>query len=275
VKRLVFLDVDGTLLTHDQELPDSARNALTRAVSLGHRLVLCTGRTQPEIYPFLWDLGMSGLVGCNGAYGEVDGRVLFNDQLPSQDVAELSAWFEANRVDCLWQTGVELHPSRNFLDRFRTSGDAGRSIAGNWSAFLAQIEPALRPGVPQTAAKVTFFIPSDSPIRLSDVQGRFGARFSIIPGSLPQEQGETGELTALGMNKSVGLTRIAEHFGVPVEETIAIGDSANDIEMLAVAGTGVAMGNGTAQAQAAADWITSSIEHDGLALAFEKLGLLD
>ena len=56
---------------------------------------------------------------------------------------------------------------------------------------------------------------------------------------------------------------------------VAIGDYNNDIEMLKAAGTGVAMGNGTPGAKAAADWVTAPIDDDGLAIAFEKLGLLE
>lgn len=77
------------------------------------------------------------------------------------------------------------------------------------------------------------------------------------------------------MNKSVGMMKIAERLGVPIEETIAIGDSDNDIEMLAMAGTAVAMGNAVPVAIDIADWVTADVEEDGLALAFERLGLLE
>lgn len=274
VKRLVFLDVDGTLLDHNQELPESAHRALTAAVDAGNELVMCTGRARPEIYPFLWNAGFSGLVGCNGAYGEMAGEVVFNDHMPAEHVAEVADWLDSKSAACLWQTGRELHPVREFLDIFRSDGSSAGSIAGDWSMFLNQVEPHLREGVPRTASKVTFFFASETGVHLSDAEARFGERFSIVPGSLPQERGEMGELTALGMNKSVGMKKIAALLGVPVEATVALGDSANDVEMLQVAGTGVAMGNGTAGAKEAADWVTAPINEDGLAFAFEKLGLV-
>ncbi|MFT0847619.1 HAD family hydrolase [Actinomycetaceae bacterium L2_0104] len=274
MKRLVFLDVDGTLLDHDQELPESAREALTGALEAGHELIMCTGRARPEIYPFLWDIGFSGLVGCNGAYGELDGEVVFNEHMPAENVTEIASWLDSKGADCMWQTGLELYAVRKFLDIFRSSGDSDRSLAGDWTTFLNQVQPYLREGVPETASKVTFFLSRESGVRLDDVVDAFGDRFCIVPGSLPQERGEMGELTALGMNKFVGLEKIAACRGVPVEATVALGDSANDLEMLRFAGTGVAMGNGTAGAKDAADWITAPIDEDGLALAFEKLGLI-
>ncbi len=274
MKRLVFLDVDGTLLDHNQELPKSAREALTSAIAAGHQLVMCTGRAKPEIYPFLWETGFSGLVGCNGAYGELGGELVFNEHMPAEDVAEVAHWLDTKDADCLWQTGAELHPVGKFLDIFRPTSEADGSISGNWSTFLDQVRPYLREGVPRTAAKVTFFLSSESGVRLSDAVDHFGNRFCIVPGSLPQERGEMGELTAPGMNKSVGLRRIAARMGVPVEATVALGDSANDVEMLRVAGVGVAMGNGTSGVKEVADWVTAPIDEDGLALAFEELGLV-
>lgn len=274
VKRLVFLDVDGTLLNDNQELPDSARHALTQAIAAGHRLILCTGRSRPEIYPFLWEIGFCALVGCNGAYGEVDGETVFDDHMPSEDVTEIAAWLEAAGADSLWQTATDLHAVGKFLDLFRQSEESEPSISGNWSEFLEAIAPHLREGVPDTAAKVTFFLPRESGTTLADARATFGERFTIVDGSLPHQRGETGELTALGMNKSVGMAKIAAHFGTGIADTIAVGDSANDVEMLRAAGIGVAMGNGIPEVKAAADWVTKPIDDDGLALAFERLGLL-
>ena len=274
MKHLVFIDVDGTLVNHDQELSQSARQALTSAVAAGHQLILCTGRGKAEIYPFLWDIGFRGLIGSNGAYGEVDGDVIFNEHMPKEDVAELAAWFDSVGAMSFWATGSEVYPVGGFLDLFRPAATGEPLLEGDWRTFLDQIEPYVREGVPQTATKVTFFLPTGLGVTLADAQERFGDRFSIIPGSLPDARGETGELTALGMNKSVGLKKMAAHLGVSLEDTIALGDSSNDIEVLNAAGIGVAMGNGTPGAKAAADWVTAPIDDDGLALAFEKLGLL-
>lgn len=274
-KKLIFIDVDGTLLDHRQQLPGSAREALTSAITAGHQLILCTGRCKPEIYPFLWDVGFQGLIGSNGAYGEINGEVIFNEHMPEKDVAEIAAWLELNGAACFWATDVAVHPLQNFLDLFRASDDGSHLLTGDWSAYLHQIKPYVRKGTPCTASKVTFFLPADSRTGLADVQEHFRERFCIVPGSLPKAHGEVGELTAWGMDKSVGVRNMVSRIGVPLENTVALGDSANDIEMLKTVGTGVAMGNATPLAKAAADWVTASINDDGLALAFEALGLLD
>ena len=66
---------------------------------------------------------------------------------------------------------------------------------------------------------------------------------------------------------------LADHLGVRREETMAIGDGDNDVEMLEWAALGVAMGNATPQTKAAADWIAPAVEEDGLAAALQRFVL--
>lgn len=62
--------------------------------------------------------------------------------------------------------------------------------------------------------------------------------------------------------------------GVPLADTVAIGDSDNDLTMIEVAGIGIAMGNGKQCAKDAADWVADAVDASGLAHAFERLGVV-
>ena len=64
------------------------------------------------------------------------------------------------------------------------------------------------------------------------------------------------------------------YYGRDIEDTVAFGDGANDYEMLAAANIGVAMGNGTPEAKAAADYVTADCDEDGLQKALEHFGLI-
>jgi hypothetical protein len=77
------------------------------------------------------------------------------------------------------------------------------------------------------------------------------------------------EFTRAGVNKGVGLHRLAEILGVDPAATMAIGDTENDLSIIRAAGIGVAMGNATDTVKAQADYITSSNEEDGVACAIE------
>ena len=74
-----------------------------------------------------------------------------------------------------------------------------------------------------------------------------------------------------GMDKGVGLTDLCARLDLPLEETVAAGDSANDLSMLRTAGLGVCMDNGTEDAKAAADRIIGDVREDGLAALIEEL----
>ena len=74
-----------------------------------------------------------------------------------------------------------------------------------------------------------------------------------------------------GMDKGVGLTALCARLDLPLEETVAAGDSANDLSMLRTAGLGVCMDNGTEDAKAAADRVIGDVREDGLAALIEEL----
>jgi hypothetical protein len=75
--------------------------------------------------------------------------------------------------------------------------------------------------------------------------------------------------------KSVGIQQLLEHFGLSQEETMAFGDGGNDIEMLQYVHLGVAMGNGTQNVKAAADYVTDSVDEDGIWNALVHFGLIE
>ena len=79
------------------------------------------------------------------------------------------------------------------------------------------------------------------------------------------------EIIPRGLSKGNALVQLAQRLGIPIENTVAAGDAANDLSMLRAAGAGVAMCNGTDEAKAAADAVTCrDNNHDGIAEIIEK-----
>ena len=85
------------------------------------------------------------------------------------------------------------------------------------------------------------------------------------PLKLSDSSGFMLEIVSEGADKGIGLQKLCDHLGMDIEETIAVGDSMNDIEILQTAGLSVAMGNACDGAKAAADIITDDCDHDGVA----------
>ena len=83
------------------------------------------------------------------------------------------------------------------------------------------------------------------------------------------------DINVRGVDKGTGMAEFAAHFGFAHDETMAFGDGGNDVAMLRAAGVGVAMGNACDEALNAADYITASVDDDGIRKALEHFGIID
>jgi Cof subfamily protein (haloacid dehalogenase superfamily) len=116
---------------------------------------------------------------------------------------------------------------------------------------------------------VIFKDPSQEALPLiAPIQERVGDEARLVT-SGPR----TIEVILPGISKAGALSWLANYLGVPREETMAIGDGNNDLDMLEWAGLGIAMGNATPEVKAAADWIAPDVEADGVAVALRRFVL--
>ena len=75
---IIFIDVDGTLVNYENQIPASAIEAIRQARANGHLVFICTGRSRAEVYPEIWDIGLDGMIGGNGSYVEYHYEVLMH-----------------------------------------------------------------------------------------------------------------------------------------------------------------------------------------------------
>lgn len=79
--KIIFLDVDGTLVDYENHLPESAVLAVRKARENGHRVYICTGRSKAEVYENIWEIGLDGMIGGNGSYVEDHGHVVMHQMI--------------------------------------------------------------------------------------------------------------------------------------------------------------------------------------------------
>src|SRR5699024_1034474 len=115
---------------------------------------------------------------------------------------------------------------------------------------------------------------SDDQRTYAAVKGVLGDEFSVITGTMPGLGTAGGEVSVAGVTKGSALVEVTRMLGIDVAHSIAIGDNNNDLEMLRAAGTGIAMGNGTPEAIAAADEVTTDVDADGIWNACAEHGLV-
>ena len=77
-RKIIFLDVDGTLVDYKGKIPESAAAAVCLARQRGHKVYICTGRSRAEVYSEIWDIGLDGMNGGNGNYIEDNGQVVMH-----------------------------------------------------------------------------------------------------------------------------------------------------------------------------------------------------
>ncbi|MFT3886875.1 MAG: HAD family hydrolase [Arachnia sp.] len=275
--KIVFIDVDGTLVDYSNRVPASAVDAIRRARSAGHLVYLATGRSRAEVYDELWAIGVDGLIGGNGAYVEHRGTVVVHRTLSLAECREIVEWLRGRGLEFYLEANAGLFGSEGFaaaaLPAIRAyAAGKGAADAATWT--VEQAFPDMIFGADLVRAdvnKVSFLL--DGPADLDAAAAAFPA---LARGSWGGRGAAAlfGDLGVAGIDKAWGIERLLAHLGADRADTIAIGDAAVDLPMMAFCAVGVAMGNAPEAVRRAADHVTGDVEADGLAEAFAALGLV-
>lgn len=275
MQRAIFLDVDGTLISHSGEIPDSARAAVQEARANGHLVFLATGRSPVSLWDELHEIGFDGAITGAGAHVEVGGEVLANSAMTAEQVTHVAAFFDAHDVAYVLESVDGLIGSTAMADRIRrvlveALGPEGPPEEPGSRRFLRGIHLDADP-LSMPVHKVGIF---DSPLSLDAIRGGLGEDYVVIPATVSALGENAGELAPRGVHKALGIEAVCAHLGIDPADTVAFGDGMNDLEMLAYAGVGVAMGGAPQPVIDAADTQTGAPDEDGLSEAFARLGLI-
>nr|WP_231637119.1 Cof-type HAD-IIB family hydrolase [Microbacterium sp. No. 7] len=278
-QRIVFIDVDGTILEHGVIAPSTVA-AIRRARRNGHLVYLCTGRSAGDIDPRVREIGVDGEITNGGAFATRGGERLFAQPLDRADVDRLLAFFGAHGIHFFLQSddAVFASPGIGELTEefFRVRREQHAADLRASGSDLRAVEPVIRyrpldeADLDAIAKAVFVSTTSDS---LDVAQAELGDRFHVVPGSIPMPGGSNGEIGLLGVNKGSAILRVLDVLGLDAADAVGIGDSWNDIEMFEVVGTAVAMGGADPQLKALAGRVTTDVLDDGVRNALVELGL--
>ena len=246
----LFFDIDGTLVSFkSHEIPASTIFALTQAKANGSRVYIATGR--PPV--ILTNLGaiehlIDGYITTNGALCYVGDQLVCCQPIPMQDVMTC--------VNDAQEKGYSLIVvGRKEVAVLDPKGDVDRIFRQMLAVKNLDKASPLDEVLQQDILQLTPFFPADYEpqllARMSQcVSGRWHPEFT--------------DITANGADKGKGIQAIARHEGFDPSHTIAFGDGGNDTSMILQAGIGVAMGNAIDVLKQQADYITSSVDEDGI-----------
>lgn len=267
MRKIVFLDVDGTLVDFNQQIPDSTKEALIKARGNGHYLVLCTGRISTGIYPWLLEY-FDGIVASAGAHILWNNEELFHSYIEKEDLFKIAEVVEKNGGCYIIQGSSGRYVDKKNNDRVIEFYKAlGRED------ILEVLEHSVIEK-PWEKEDVETLVYNGSSVGVEQMQLEIGSNVKVTAASFGEDRIHNGEITKNGVNKATGMERLIKHLGMKKEDTIAFGDGPNDFEMIEYAEIGVAMGNAVEELKSLANMITDDILDNGIYNGFKKLGLI-
>lgn len=259
--KLIASDMDDTLLNKDCQI--SARNeaAIKKALAAGKIFLIATGRMYVSAQPYAERLGLDvPLVTYNGALvkGSLSGEIFYEHKMKLETANEVLAYCKEKGYY------LQLYVGDSIL--IDTANDCSR--------MYTKIS-----GIPTTAIGDAVYHTEEAPYKILVMTGadefmtvwqQFAEKFK---GKLDVTSSKDNflELMEPGINKWEAVKSVAASYGVQPEEIMCIGDSNNDIKMIANAGIGVAVANAKDSVKDKAKIVTASNDNDGVAMVIESI----
>lgn len=267
-KRMLFMDLDGTLLNDAKQITQGNRDALDLALERGHGVIITTGRPLKSAMDQAHKLGMDRpgcyLIAYNGAviYDWASQKQIFSRALPYETVHRI--FEKANAMNLHIQT----YDTWKVLVESRCDNAAVRrycSLIGMEFTVIGDVREDLR----------------EEPVKCLVINYEEKKDLLVIQQWIRENMQEDVdcffscdqylEVVPRGMSKGEAVKMLCELMDVSIGNAVAVGDAANDLSMIEMAGIGVAMANGTREVKAAADYITErDNNHDGIVEVVER-----
>ena len=278
-KKIIFIDVDGTLCNDEGLVPESAAIAVKEARKNGHLIYLCTGRSKAEIFDFIMDIGFDGIIGAGGGFVEIGDEMLYHKKVSEENVRHLVDYFNEHKVDFYIESNGGLYASKNLIPELERIiyGDVindpeakykKENTPNHFIECLITGQDLYRNDV----NKACFLEPEE--ITFEQIKEEFKNEFEVIHCTVPAFGEDSGELGVPDVHKATAIEILLKHLNIDVKNTIAIGDGLNDIEMFEFCELGIAMGNAKLGLKEIADEVTDTHDEGGIYNSFKKYGLI-
>lgn len=265
--RLICSDIDGTLISRQQEVPPINLRALSRFIDNGGKFAIVTGRFKTGALGIANKLGLkvSDIAGVydNGAYVEADGHSIGAYGVPHEallEIAERAHSYSARPVMFSGETWAVEEVDKWWKDI--NGFYEGRGVVAPFTEIIEQ------------SKKDNYEEPVKLVLRL-DEHEKMQMLKEDLSISYPSllfflSHPDILEVSLKQVDKGTGIEALASYYGLKLENIMAFGDFDNDVPMLKKAGFGVAMQNGTPDALSSANYITDTNENGGVGKAIEK-----
>ena len=257
--KAVFFDVDGTLLSQKQgKVPISTRRALRRIRKKGIKIFIATGRHMIELSKLpVMEIPFDGYLTLNGnLILDENKKAYAGTPISADEVEVLSGIFRAKKIPFVMISSDKRYI--NYVDD-----------------VVVETQASTHGTIPDVGT-VSDYDGEKIYQCIAFVQDRERKVLDeILDECSITSWNPTGiDIVARGSGKAAGIAQFIEEQGLDRSEIMAFGDGENDIEMLKYAGIGVAMGNAGDAVKAAADYVTDSVDENGIENALKHFGLV-
>ena len=278
-EKVIFIDVDGTLCDYENVIPESAKQAIKEARKNGHKVYICTGRSEAEIPDEIWDIGLDGMIGGNGSYVSHDGKVVMHQLITLDQCKHIISWLNERGLEFYLESNNGLFASKSF-------NEAGAPVVSEYQRRKGR-DASLTPK--EVFVGMIFDNKEEDLIRddlnkvsyiLSSYQDYLDS-IEEFPDLKPGTWGGAGETALFGdlgvkdIDKGYAIDVLLKHIGADLKDTFAFGDAKVDIPMLEKCEVGVAVNSGGDEIKEMADYVTDDVDQDGIYKAFVHFGLID
>ena len=271
--RLVIADVDGTLVTHDKVLTESARAVVAKMRSAGIEFAVTSGRPPRGMQMLIEPLALTTPIAAfnGGMFIKSDLSVIEQRVLQADTIEPAMATMRK------YGLGTWIYRGTDWFVRERHGAHVDREV------WTVKFPPTVVPnfdGLTSDVAKLVGV--SDDLKAVCECEEALHEQFAAkvhTKQSNPQRESSVSaarsqpyylDVTHPEANKGYVVTRLSEMLGIPVDQIATIGDMPNDIAMFEKSGTSVAMGQASDDVKSAATYSTSSSEEEGFAKAVER-----
>lgn len=244
--KAVFFDIDGTLVSfHTHVVPPSAVEALDILRSKGIKVFIASGRHITSINN-LGDLQFDGYVTLNGGIVLTDNRTIYKHHIEDSDIEAVIRYQEKHPFPCGYVMQDELY--MNYVD------ESVDSIYRMLNFPAPPIHPDKEVLGHKVYQLIAFFTTENEKEIMSVLPHCIATRWNPL----------FSDVVPKGIDKSIGLQKMLDYYHIKPEECMAFGDGGNDIPMLRFAGIGVALGGVDQEVMDAADYVTTTVDDNGV-----------
>lgn len=259
--KLFVSDIDGTIIPAGKKMSEENIEAIHKMVDAGIVFTLATGRMYSATLPIARQLKLNvPIIVYNGAaIKTVEGEMIHSECLQPELVREIIKFFrEKNYYLQTYSDDVLRYPFKGKYSELYEKALKISGVESGWDGLLEHTENVFK------LLSITDNIDETNKL-IAEVKAEFGDKIDSF-----KSADQFAEIVAPGVSKASALKFLAKKFGAEISETVAIGDSENDIPMIKAAGLGIAMGNATDDVKAACDVLTGICEENGFADAVYK-----